>query len=266
MQVLHPQGSLNGVPPEDTFIAVDDIGTQLGMGYIFYQFQPHRCPDCPINMYFSLESQPAARYILLGALVARARLIRDNNTGVGARLYTNIAPGDTRARNFYLQSGFSCDDAELEMEMPIPAGEARIPMSCAIVPTPLNTAEECAGFLARLQQNDITYLDMPYLTSLLRQPHVQAQGLLINNQLSGEVLLAGTGSSCELAAIYIIPANRRLGLAMVLLHQAMMLMGLEGVARVNACVMSDCEPQMRLVNAFQARNIGTRTVVPSIRL
>ena len=45
MQVIHPQGMYNNLPPEDVFIALDDMGTEMGVGYIIYQYQPHIYPD-----------------------------------------------------------------------------------------------------------------------------------------------------------------------------------------------------------------------------
>ena len=36
MRVIHPQGIYNGHPPENVFIAIDDMGTQFGMGTIVY--------------------------------------------------------------------------------------------------------------------------------------------------------------------------------------------------------------------------------------
>lgn len=136
MQVYHPQGMYHNLPPEDVFLAVDDMGVQTGEGWIIYQYQPHLYPDCPINLYFEMKSQPAARYVLFGALVARARQLRDKNPNVKARIYTNILPTDNRSRDFYLHSGFNCDDAEELLQLTIPAGDGRIPMSCSVVPLP----------------------------------------------------------------------------------------------------------------------------------
>ena len=37
MQIIHPQGMYNGLNPEDVFIVVDDMGVELGQGYIIYR-------------------------------------------------------------------------------------------------------------------------------------------------------------------------------------------------------------------------------------
>ena len=77
MQVIHPNGVFNHLQPEDVFIAVDDMGTELGRGYTICQYQPNLYPDRPVNIYFTMECQPVAQYLLFGALVARARQLRD---------------------------------------------------------------------------------------------------------------------------------------------------------------------------------------------
>ena len=266
MQVIHPQGMYNGLPMEDVFIALDDMGTEMGVGYIVYQYQPHLYPDCPINLYFNLDCQPSARYILFGALVARARQLRDANPNVGARVYTAINPSDERAKEFYLHNGFTCDDAEEMLELQIPAGDGRIPMSCAVAPVPLNTREERYALLNRLQQHDVGFMDENYLMNLQRLPHFLALGLYRNTDLIGEIILAGEGDACELVVMYIVPGARGQGMGKVLLHRCMAIMAAEGVRHVSCRMMTRSIPMRRLTHAFGAKSLGTSTVFPSLSL
>ena len=92
MTIVHPAQPVNGLNPEDVFYAVDDLGTQAGYGFILYQYQPGLYPDCPVNLYFSLDGDPSARYLLFGALVARARILQAANPALRTRLYTSISP------------------------------------------------------------------------------------------------------------------------------------------------------------------------------
>ncbi|MBQ8654801.1 MAG: GNAT family N-acetyltransferase [Clostridia bacterium] len=266
MQVTHPQGMYNGLPMEDVFIALDDMGTEMGLGYIVYQYQPHLYPDCPINLYFKLDCQPSARYILFGALVARARQLRDANPNVGARVYTDVNPADERTKEFYLHSGFACTDTEEVLELPIPQGDGRIPMSCAVAPVPLNTPEERYAFLSRLQQHDVRFMDENYLLNLQRLPHFLALGLYRNNDLIGEIVLAGEGSQCELVVMYIVPGSRRQGMGKALLHRCMAIMAAEGVESVNCRIMTRSIPMHRLCAAFGAKSLGVTMVYPSLPL
>ena len=142
MTIVHPQAPVNGLNPEDVFYAVDDLGAQTGYGFILYQHQPGLYPDCPVNMYFSIAGDPASRYLLFGALVARARVLQNVNPQLRARLYTGIAPDDTQMKDFYLHNGFDCDETDQVVELSIPYGDGRIPMSCTVAMTPLHTWDE----------------------------------------------------------------------------------------------------------------------------
>jgi hypothetical protein len=109
MTIVHPQQPVNGLNPEDVFYAVDDLGTQTGYGFILYQLQPGLYPDCPVNLYFSIAGDPASRYLLFGALVARARQLQNVNPQLRARLYTGLDPQDTANLDFYRHNGFDLE-------------------------------------------------------------------------------------------------------------------------------------------------------------
>ena len=266
MHITHPQGMMGNLRPEDVFIAVDDMGMELGRGYIVMQFQPHIYPDCPINLYISLESQPSARFMLFGALVARARQLRDSNQQYAARVYTAVQPGDVPMQQFYMECGFKIENMEDVLSLTIPAGDGRIPMSCAVVQTPLNTLEERGMFCARMQQNDLSFLNVDYLTNLMRQPHFLALGLYQNNSLIGEIVMAGAGESCDLVGVYIVPELRRQGMGRALVHRAMAVMATEGVTRVIGRAMRYSQPQVHLMNDFAAQPLGVTTIYPCLSL
>lgn len=266
MQVIHPQTAYHGIPPENVFLAVDELGAQAGIGYIIYQYQEHLYPDCPINMYFSIDSQPAGRYLLFGALVARARQLRDSNPEVHARFYTGIAPEDTAAREFYQHNGMSCEDTENDMRLSMAVGDGRVPMGCAAEPTPLNTPDEIQAFVKRMQDNDIAYMDANYLYQLMRQPHFHAVGLFSGNTLVGEAVLAGVNDSCSLEAIYIMPGYRRQGLGKALLARCMAVMAAEGVTGCTTRFITRSVPQQGLARAFGAADLGATMVFPCLYL
>ena len=171
MTIVHPQQPVNGLNPEDVFYAVDDLGTQTGYGFILYQLQPGLYPDCPVNLYFSLDGDPASRYMLFGALVARARILQNVNPQMRCRLYTSLDPSDIQMKDFYLHNGFDCNESDEVLQLAIPFGDGRIPMSCTVAPTPLNTWDEQNSLIYRLQMNEISFVDMNYLNTLMRMPH-----------------------------------------------------------------------------------------------
>ena len=112
MTIVHPQQPVNGLNPEDVFYAIDDLGAQTGYGFILYQLQPGLYPDCPVNLYFSIDGDPASRYLLFGALVARARVLQSVNPQLRCRLYTSLSPSDVQMKDFYLHNGFDCDETD----------------------------------------------------------------------------------------------------------------------------------------------------------
>ena len=266
MNIVHPLQPVNGLEPEDVFYAVDDLGTQAGYGFILYQLQPGLYPDCPVNMYFSLAGDPSARYLLFGALVARARILQSANPGQRARLYTSIDPADVQMKDFYRHNAFDCDESDQILQLSIPYGDGRIPMSCTVAATPLHNWDEQNSLISRLQINEITFMDLNYLNSLMRMPRFLALGLYRNALLIGETIMAGQGSDCELAAIYIEPGSRGQGMGKALLHRSLAIMAAEGVTRVTTRIMSRSLPQQHLMADFGGTVIGVNMLFPGMYL
>ena len=266
MTILHPQQPINNMNPEDVFFAVDDLGTQTGCGYILYRLQPGLYPDCPVNMYFSIEGDQSSRYLLFGALIARARQLQTVNPQLRARLYTSLDPRDDQNREFYLHNGFDLDEGDAVFSLQIPFGDGRIPMSCTVAAVPLNTWEEQQSLLTRLQMNEITYLERNALLEIMHFPHFIALGLYRTATLIGEAIMAGQGDQAELVAIYIEPSNRRQGMAKALLHRTMAIMAAEGVLQVSARVMTRSLPQMHLMSDFGAVPLGVNMLFPGMYL
>ena len=266
MTIVHPMQPVNNMNPEDVFFAIDDLGTQTGYAYILYQLQPGLYPDCPVNLYFSIEGDAGSRYLLFGALVARARQLQNVNPQLRARLYTSLDPEDVQGREFYLHNGFDLEESDAIVALQMPFGDGRIPMSCTVAATPLNTWEEQESLLSRLQMNEITYLNRNALMEILHMPRHLVLGLYRNAGLIGEAIMSGQGDQAELTAIYIEPSSRRQGMARALLHRTMAIMAAEGVTRVTARVMTRSLPQQHLMNDFGATRVGVNMLFPGLYL
>ena len=266
MTILHPAQPVNNMNPDDVFYAVDDLGTQTGYACILYQLQPGLYPDCPVNMYFTLEGDAGSRYLLFGAVVARARVLLNVNPQLRARLYTSLDPNDAEGREFYVYNGFDLEESDSTVSLQIPFGDGRIPMSCTVALTPLNTWEEQQAFLTRLQMNEITWPDRNTLVEMTHMPHFLALGLYRNAGLIGEALLCGQGEAADLAAIYIEPSSRRQGMAKALLHRSLAIMAAEGVTRVTARIMTRSLPQQHLAADFGAAPLGVNMLFPGMYL
>lgn len=251
------------VPPEDVFVAVNELGVQAGYGYVMYQYQPTVYPDRPVNIFFTMECTPEAEYLIFGALVARARQLRQDNPNEAARMYTSVTPGDMRKMNFYLHSGLTIGNTEdlVRLQMPLDAGPDSF--NCAFAATPLNTAQEQAELIDRLSRNGLSYITLPYLQALRANPHFVALGLKYGPQLAGECIISGRGDgTAELAAIYISPEFQRRGLGKKLLQRALAICVHEGVTDVRARIMSASQPQVRLMRAFGAEVLDQTLLFP----
>lgn len=266
MELTHPQGSYQDVPAENVFIAQDEMGTQMGVGFVVWQYLPHFCPEVPINMYFEINSQPSGWYMLFGALVARARQLRESNPGVNARMYTRLSPEDGASLALYEHNALNCRQFASQVRIWKPEGPGRVPMACTVVSTPVNTPEEQQQLIARLQQNDITTIDVPYLQRMMTTPHFCLLTMLHGNVRVGEALFWGEGSSCELAAVYTSPMYRRQGMAKMLIHRGMAMLMEEGVEEFTACFSSLSAAQIHLAQAFRAADIRLQCLYPELLL
>lgn len=272
MRVIHPAGMVNNLPPENVFIAADEMGQEYGMGTITYQYQPNLFPDAPYTMYVDLQAKPVARYLLFGALMGRAQQIwhQQADPASRARVYTQLRTDDRDMIDFYEHNGFDVTGGEQFITMSPPSGYGRDPMGCTPRQASLNTPQEQLEFIARMQQNGITFIDQPFLNQLMRFPHFLCLGMLYNTpmgqQLIGEIIMAGEGGSCEVLGLYINPEFRRQGLGTVLLHRGMAIMAGEGVVRVNARILSNSEPQRRLFGRFNYQVLDQQTLFPCIYL
>ncbi len=252
MQISHPGTYWNGMAPENVFIVSEDTGVQVGTGYAVYQYLPHLYPDRPVNIYFQTEGMRSARYMLFGALVARARQLRDSAPTEQARIYTCVQPDDQESIDFFTHGGMSCAEQEVLLHLAMPEGIVHLPMGCSTEETPLYLPHQQLAFLERLQRNDVNHIDASYLMELMRTPHFHAAGLFSGGQLAGEVMVAGTGEQAELMAFYIMPEFRRKGLGTVLCRWALWALTQEGVTDCGARFVTRSLPQKAL-----AKSLGT---------
>ncbi|MBR6953799.1 MAG: hypothetical protein IKH77_01995 [Clostridia bacterium] len=264
MQITHPSAYWNGIAPENVFMVTDDLGAQAGTGFAVLQYLPNMYPDRPVNVYFQAEGSETGRCMLFGALVARARQLRDIRAGEPARIYTCVTPSDTAAMDFYKAGGMSCEEREVLVELTVPEGAVNIPMGCAIDATPVYTQADQLALLDRLQKNDINHIDPTFLVQLMRTDHFHTMGLFSNNRLAGEAIVAGNGAQAELMAAYINPEFRKQGLGTSLCRWMLWALASEGVTRAGARFVTRSIPQRGLCRRLGARELETTAVFPQI--
>ncbi len=266
MQVTHPQEPFMNLPTEDVFVAVNEYGVQQGYGYVMCQYQPSVYPDKPVNIFFTMDCAPEAEYLLFGALVARARQLREAYPGAGARMYTSVTPGDARKLSFLEHNGLTMGNSEDLVRLHIPTDVGAELFNCSIIPLPLNTQQEVAGLVDRLRLNGLGHITAQHLQSLQVSPVFHVWGILYGQNLVGECIIAGRSDAAELTGIYIVPEFQRRGLGKHLLKRALGIVGQEGVAEVRARIMSASQPQVRLVRNFNAELMEQTLMFPSLDL
>ena len=266
MRVYHPLGAYQGLPSENVFFVMDDMDIQQGTGFMLPFYQPDMFPQRPVNLYMQLDAQPSCQYMLFGALLARAYQMRSQSPHLPARLYTQLAVDDARSMDFFLSNGFLLDDAEDLVRFSVPEEEGRVPMGCTIANVPLHGEFEQQSFLMRLNQSRIAALDINALGECMQRPHFLALGIYRGDEVIGEALLSGSGDRVNLAAMYIRPPYRRMGMGKVLLQRALSIVKQEGVTQAEALVLRRSAAQCALARSFGARFIHTTCFYPGINM
>lgn len=251
MQVIHPKEPYMTLEPENVFEALNDQGVNCGRGYVMYQYSPVIYPDRPVNIFFTMECTPEAEYMLYGALVARARQLRQMNPNEAARMYTSVDPGDTRKLNFCLHNGLVVSNTEDLVRLQMPQDGGPDVFNCTYCPISLNSVQEQMALVGRLKANGLGHITPEYMQRLQANRVFVALALRYGPQLVGECIISGRGDgTAEIAAIYIVPEHQRRGLGKKLLQRAMAISAVDGVTEVQARIMSASQPQSRLMRAF----------------
>ncbi|MBQ8555399.1 MAG: GNAT family N-acetyltransferase [Clostridia bacterium] len=166
--------------------------------------------------------------------------------------------------NFYLHNGLTIGNTEDLVRLQIPVDAGPDLFNCTIIQLPLNTQQEQSNFLERLRLNGLNYITPQYLQLLQSSPCFLGLGILYGQNLVGELIIAGQGTTAELAAMYIAPEFQRRGLGKKLLQRALVIVGSEGITEVRARIMSASQPQVRLMQSFQSELIDQTMLFPCL--
>ena len=253
MRITHPQSDYRGIPAEDTFFVMNDQKVQLGTGYLIPFVQRELYPAQPLNIYMEISAQPSARYLLFGALAARADVMKERYPGLRARLYTQLDPADTDMLAFCERCGFKNDDAEDLVYFPLPYTlPAQIPMGVQYASVPLDNERQQDAFLQRLNQMRITPITRDQLTLWREQPGFLALGFYREGRPVSELLTAGTGMNASLLQVYTRSEFRHQGMAKQLIMQAAAILRERGISGIYAHIFKRNTPQVGLIQSLGA--------------
>ncbi len=266
MNVIHPQEPFMGYPTEDVFVAVNDLGVQQGYGYVVPQYQPAVYPDHPMHIFFDMDCSAEAEYCIFGALVARARALRNLHPEAPARLYTSAALTDSRKLDFLMHNGLTNDNSEDMVRLQIPADPGAEMFNCNITPLTSTDVQQLVNLADRLARNGLPHITLQHLRNLQSSPVFHVWGLTYGNQLVSECIIAGRSDAAELVGIYTVESQQRQGRAKYLLRRALNIVGQEGVTEVRTRIMSASQTQVRLVRSFGAELLEKLMYFPSLEL
>ncbi len=266
MRLSHPMAPYQGIAPSDVFFVANDKQVQLGVGYLMMFYQYELYPDAPLHIYLQIDSQPVARSMLLGALLARAEQLRLQTPSLAGRIYAQLDPHDYDMLNFYTRSGFQADDAEELHTFSLPTPPGRSLMGCQLASTPLRDMQEQQQYLLRLNAYRIPPISQDMLTLCMQQEHFMALGLYQKGAPIAEALLSGTGKAATLVMAYVRADMRKQGFCKALLASASELLRAQGVETVATYVYSRNTPQMALMRSLSSVKQKIVTVFPGMKL
>lgn len=266
MLVYHPQMPYLGNPVENVFYAADDMGNDIGVGFVMLMYQPHIFPERPVNIYFQMDVQPQARHILLGALMGQAMRLKAHFPGQKTRVYTALSADDVQMIEFCKRNGFLLDDAEDLVSLSSPVIPVRLPMSFEFGAVPLGNEYEQNAFLMRLNAYRVAAISLGMLAAYGHTQRFLAIAVYKNGMPVSEALVAGDGDTAFIGSLYVRPEYRRIGVGRAMLGRVIDIMRREGVSGIDALVLRRSPIQQRLAEVFSARVIRATAIYPGINM
>ena len=170
-----------------------------------------------------------------------------------------------RRIGFYEHNGFKMDYTEDLVRLNDPDEVPQL-FNCSCITLPLNTVQEQMDLVSRMRGAGFSYFDHGFLLQQMNRQNFAALGILYGSNLVGACVAAGQYTSAEVMGLYIVPEFQRKGLGTRLLQQTKQALASTGVTDLTMRVMSDSEPQVRLVQRFRAELVEHTSVFPSMQI
>lgn len=220
MILRHTKEPENGLSSENCFEAIDErSGSTLGHCAIYARENDQLFPNRPLRIYIDIEGDPVPD-ALLGAAVARAKEIA-LESGVPARVFTQVAPEDKELLAALEALGLKDTDGLVLMRRPLPAGKnAPVPAGCVVVQDELDDPIEQKFFLERYNQLYGESYDFDYFQQLCANPLFKRILLVAPTGMVGEVVLWREGNAGRLFWLFTARKWRNMGVAKCLVDLA----------------------------------------------
>ena len=254
------------IPPEN-FITVSQDGQTLVQAYVLPQEMPLLYPQRPLRIFFSIPAAGLIRHAAFGSVLGRSQTIVQEHRQP-AHLYTEIRADDLESIEFYRSAGFDLTDQLLSVRVlglkesvTLPAG-----IHPSIAPVSLDSPENAAAFLARMNAFRLRPLQMQTLMEQRSYPLFAAWALTLSSEQVGELLCFGQGTQAKLVHMYILPKYRQMGLAKYFLNEAITWLAAQGVRTLRADVLTALPEQCALANCFQCDKQQKEWIYPGLNL
>lgn len=222
MKIRHVSVPLVGQEIENTFVAFDDVESELGTADVVQALRDALCPSRPHHLQIRTNCEDAALFALLGAATARAMLLARLRPGTPARIFTEVDPDDAPRMEVLLSQGYKDDDGLMRMAKEVRRGPLVKPMprGCVNVKDYLIDEKESKYFIERYNAMFASDVDDEWLKGLKQKPNFCRLLLAAPDGLAGEML---TWSDCGCGVVGVIltpPHWQRKGVGSHLLDQA----------------------------------------------
>ena len=265
MHIFNPTESMNGVPCENMFCVADDSNITVANGYILQLYKQYIFPTCPVQFYLYMHAQNMGRDMLLGALIARASILREKHSNYPSRIFTQVNPSDASMLAFYQDAGFSLEDALDRISISVPNAKPSAPMGYTLGEVPLDTKKELDAFVNRMNLYRLGSWTPQQIMQYKSLPHFSALYISHGKDIVGEIMLAGEGDMAKVMGLYINSNYRHNGLAQNLLAAGMTRFQENGVTHFSCDVLRQNVTQCKLAQSCQAKFEETQFIYPSLR-
>lgn len=234
MRIYHPVRGVGGALRENSFAIIDDAGVEIGQGGLEFRVLKKMLPERPLDIELNMNAHPVASDTLFGALCARAESIKEEQSGLPARLYTRCAIDDSVRHEYFTRMGFDDYDGEELFVLRIPADTSLrrrnySPVGCKSIEVDLRTRTRREEFLVRLKEFGCVEHASEWLEERMKDPVFIARAMYYGSDYVGEMLIHGQPNEALLEMVLVEPKWRGKGVATALIDEAVMQLSKMGV-------------------------------------
>lgn len=264
MRIFHPQTTLHGAERDNSFIVQDQAGVEIGQGWL--HISANR--DQPSKIQMLMDSHPAARDMLFGALFARAKFLGRQQRAGSVRLVGSCNPSDIDMLAYYKAAGFDDTDGEelFQWDLMPQHRPFYAPVGTNIMPTYLETYSDMHALLARANYWSGQHHEIEWLMEAAELPYFIACGVYSGGECIGEAMATGSDGEAVLEMLYTMPAWRRHHVATALMLHIKEQLSKRGAVNMRVQASRSNAPAMGILENLRFKWLYTLQIYPSIDL